>query len=139
MAEALALIGLVSNILGFIEFGVTLVSVTQSLGDARKVPDISELDSILDDIQLRHDGLRQHLESSNLKLSKADSNLLTMVQQCDKITERLRDLSKKLEGRSRFGGTIRFVIKKKEIDELRERLMRLDGMVKWYIRTAFQR
>lgn len=139
MAEALALIGLVSNILGFIEFGVTLVSVTQSLGDARKVPDISELDSILDDIQLRHDGLRQHLESSNLKLSKADSNLLTMVQQCDKIAERLRDLSKKLEGRSRFGGTIRFVIKKKEIDELRERLMRLDGMVKWYIRTAFQR
>jgi len=39
MAEALALIGLVSNIFGFIELGIKLVSATQSLADAGKIPE----------------------------------------------------------------------------------------------------
>lgn len=110
MAEDLAINGPVSNILGFIEFGVTLVSVTQSLRDARKVPDISELGIILDDIELRHAGLLQHKQS----LSNADTVLLKMVQNCDKIADQLRDLSKKLskrpEARSRTAEKFRVAI-----------------------------
>ncbi|KAH8763212.1 hypothetical protein F5883DRAFT_646374 [Diaporthe sp. PMI_573] len=43
MAEALALIGLVSNIFGFIELGIKLVSATQSLADAGKMPEIEDV------------------------------------------------------------------------------------------------
>lgn len=70
-----------------------------------------------------------------------------MIQNCDKIADQLRDLSKKLskrpEARSRtadnFRLAINFMVKKKEIDDLRERLMALDSMIKSYIRKALQR
>lgn len=147
MAEALALIGLVSNVVGFIQIGVELVSVAQSFGDARKIPDISELDSIVDDIQLRHAGLRQQMKSSDLELSKADLNILSMVGQCDKIADQLRslskDLSKKPGVRSRAADTVRKAAKymwnRKTVSELGERLIRMDNMIREYTRTALQR
>lgn len=147
MAEALALIGLVSNIFGFIELGIQLVAATQSLMDARKIPDIDELDSILVDIQLGHDRVRKHIASSKAEPSKSDLNILKMVKHCDGIAKQLKDLSKKLSTRpeawSRTADNlrvaVRFITNRGEIQDLAERLMRMDNMIRGYMQTALQR
>lgn len=147
MAEALALIGLVSNIFGFIELGNQLVAATQSLNHARKIPNIDELDRILVEIQLDHDRVRERIASSKAEPSKTDWNILKMVKHCDEIARQLKDLAKKLstrpEARSRtvdnFRVAARFLTSRGEIQDLAERLMRMDNMIRGYMQTALQR
>lgn len=143
MAEALALIGLVSNIFGFIEFGIAFVSATQYLNDARKIPDIGELDTIL----ARHKYFSKQMESSGVKLLDDESKILDMVTECDEVAVKLRQLTKPLstrpEARSRAADNFRIVLKfmfnKKEIQELRDRLLRMDNEIRGYIQSAMQR
>ncbi|KAK7698052.1 hypothetical protein SLS64_012930 [Diaporthe eres] len=138
MAEALALIGLASNIFGFIQLGIQLVAATQSLIDAREIPTVAELDNILDYIQIGHDRVRKHISSSKAELSKTDLNILKMVKQCDEITNQLRDLCKKLSTRpdpwSRTLDSLWVVVKARinrtEIQDLGERLMRMSTMIR---------
>lgn len=143
MAEALALIGLVSNIFGFIEFGIALVSATQYLNDARKIPDIGELDIIL----ARHKYFRKQMESSGVKLLNVEWNILEMVTECDEVAKKLRQLTKLLstkpDARSRTADNLRIALKfmfsKKEIQELRDRLLRMDNEIRGYMQSAMQR
>lgn len=147
MAEALALIGLVSNIFGFIELGVQLVAAAQSLNAARKIPNIDELDSIIVKIQLDHDCVRKRIASSKAKPSKTDLNILKMVKDCDEIAKQLKDLSKKLSTREEawsrtadnFWVALRSITNRGEIQDLAERLMRMDNMIRGYMQTALQR
>lgn len=147
MAEALALIGLASNIFGFIQLGIQLVAATQSLIDAREIPTVAELDNILDYIQIGHDRVRKHISSSKAELSKTDLNILKMVKQCDEITNQLRDLCKKLSTRpdpwSRTLDSLWVVVKARinrtEIQDLGERLMRMSTMIREYMDKALQR
>lgn len=147
MAEALALIGLVSNILGFIQLGVQLVAVTQSLKAAGKIPNIDELDRKLDKIQIDHDRVRKRIASSKAGPSETDWNILKMARSCDEIVKQLKDLSKKLSTRPEaWSRTVdnarvaaRFITSRGEIKDLTERLMGMDNMIRGYMQTALQR
>lgn len=147
MAEALALIGLVSNIFGFIEVGVSLVSAVHSLRDASKLPDIRELDSMLDIVQGRSDDARRRLGLSGAKMPKNESQILKMADECVQVAAELRKHSKTLSKTDKTRHptlanvriAVQFQFSKKEINELRGRLIKMDRIVRDNMVEALQR
>lgn len=65
MAEALAIIGLASSIITFIEFGVEIITTTRSIWSSPdgKVPEIRELETSLNTMRLRNNAALERMTS----------------------------------------------------------------------------
>jgi hypothetical protein len=95
MAEGLAIIGLASNIVSFIDFGTKVVSANKAIRDSAHgtLPEVRQLDLIVEDI--RYSNIQCHQQLSNtLKLSKEEKNMLAMTGECDRL---VTDMQRKLD------------------------------------------
>ena len=146
MAEALAIIGLVSNIISFIDYGIKLVSGSRLARDSLHgtTTEIHELELIVEDVQrLNAEVLRQ---KSSRELSKDELHILDMVTECDRLANELRGVVNKLKMRDGVlsktleSGRVamRGLWKKREIEDLRRRLTDLDYRIRNSVRDALQ-
>ena len=138
MAEALAIVGLVSNIISFIGFGLKVASGARNVRDSLHgtTADLHELQLIVADVRKFNNQVRQQ-RSSGHRLSKHEINILAMVKECDNVAHELQQAIEKLKVRSwrsktLESGRIAFqtIRKQKYIDALRTRLDSLDQRVR---------
>ncbi|KAH6955665.1 hypothetical protein BKA56DRAFT_503443 [Ilyonectria sp. MPI-CAGE-AT-0026] len=147
MAEALALIGLTSSIITFIDFGSSLLSNAKSARDAwhGAVPEIHELDLMLRDISERQSRLADSV-SPGKKLLDCNRVTKEMAKECAAVAEKLRALIIMLTMRnnrmSRILESGRVALlsisKGQEIKELRTRLAHLDSAVRRNLEETLQ-
>jgi hypothetical protein len=147
MAEALALLGLASNIISFIDFGLKIASGARSVRESvyGTTAEVRELDVILEDVRSYNDRVLQ-LKASGQKLSDHEMRILAMVRECEKVAEELNkalfDL-KVRHGRSKMLESgrvaVRVVWGQKNIDALRLRLEQLDQRIRLNVEHILQR
>jgi hypothetical protein len=147
MAEALAMIGLVSNIISFIDFGLKVASGTRNVRSSLHgaTADIRELDLIAADVQRYNDQVKQQ-KASGQQISEHEQHILDMVGECNTLVLELRKAIKTLkvrDGRSKTleSGRVAFqtLWKQKDIDGLRTRLDSLDQRIRSHIEHILQR
>ncbi|OAL47401.1 hypothetical protein IQ07DRAFT_633775 [Pyrenochaeta sp. DS3sAY3a] len=138
MAESLAILGLASNIISIVDFGLKLVSGARSVRDSLQgtTADVKVLELIVQDVRAFHD---QNLPAGK-KLSKHELRILAMATECENIAQ---DLSKAIvalrvrTGRSKTleSGRIAFqaLWKQKDIEKLQSQLERLDIRIREHI------
>lgn len=143
MADALAILGLVSNIVTFVEFGSKVVIGAKQIRDSGKgtPQELSELEKIVEDVRRSNSEATNHL--SNGCTSPDARRITAMVDDCEKICNQLRVLIKKLATRDKSileSGRVAFqaLWRKKDIQDLRDRLNALDERIRHNIQFAFQ-
>lgn len=144
MAESLAILGLASNIISIVDFGLKLVSGARSVRDSLQgtTADVKVLELIVQDVRAFHD---QNLPAGK-KLSKHELRILAMATECENIAQ---DLSKAIvalrvrTGRSKTleSGRIAFqaLWKQKDIEKLQSQLERLDIRIREHIYQVLKR
>ena len=149
MADPLTLIGLASNIIAFIDFGVKLVSAVKSIQDSAEgtLPEISDLGLIVNDIRVANANLKLEI-SSQSHVSPQDESILAMANECVQIADQLDSLIGELKLRDTSNNLSRGVEasriyvrawrKKKPIDNLRHRLENLDGRISKSVKLSLQ-
>ncbi|KAK7222219.1 hypothetical protein V2G26_010222 [Clonostachys chloroleuca] len=147
MAEALAIIGLTSSILTFIEFGLTITSAARTIYRTvdGNVPEIQELERGLNEIDSRNKEVLKRNTTS--PLSKAERQIVSTVKECDNISGDLRKLVARLAKRpaakskawesSRIA--IQAVMSRNELETLRQRLLRQDKKIREGLRSLLER
>jgi len=147
MAEALAIIGLVSNIISFIDFGIKFASGARNVRDSvhGTTAEVRELELIVEDVKRYHERVKKQ-QASGQKLSVHEDHILGMVQQCRDIAEELRKAIARLhvrEGRSKTIESSRVLFqsfwKQRDIVSLRTRLEALDKRVRLNVEYIIQR
>lgn len=147
MAEVLAIIGLVSNILSFIDFGLKFVSGSRNVRDSLygTTTEIRELELIVEHIESHH-GQVQRQQSSGQQLSADERGILSMVQHCRQIGEELHKAIGRLhvrEGRSKALETSRVLFQglwnQRDLVSLQTRLEALDKRIRLHIKFVIQR
>lgn len=148
MAEALALIGLTSSIITFIQFGSKLLLIAKSANDARDgaLAEVRELDLMVRDITERRFKLTNTL-SSGESLLQCDRITEEMANECTEVAGQLRALVMMLTirkhalSRTLESGRVAFksMSKAQEMKELRSRLIALDSAVRRNLEEALQR
>jgi hypothetical protein len=148
MAEALAIIGLVSNVLAFVEFGSKLVSGTRSVRNSFQgtAAETEELLRILDDIQSSNAEVNIQ-KRSGLRLSNDEENILARVAECEILAKKMRIILEKLKvrdgARSRTIESLRVahqgLMKRGEIEDLRTRLENLERRIQLHTSKALQK
>ncbi len=147
MAETLAIIGLASNIISFIEFGLNLVSGIGMVRDSQHgtTSEICQLELIVEDVQrLNAEVFRQ--KSSGHILSKDELLILAMSNECERVATEIRKVTKNLkirqEARSKTLESGRVVIqglwKRGEIERLRGQLESLDQRIRNNVKNSLQ-
>lgn len=147
MAETLAIVGLVSNIISFIDFGLKFVSGIGMVRDSQHgtTSEICELELIVEDVQrLNTEVIRQ--KSSVHSLNKDEMLILEMANECDRVATEIRKVTKNLkirqEARLRTWESGRVVIqglwKRGEIERLRGQLESLDQRIRDNVKNALQ-
>jgi len=138
MAEALAIVGLVSNIISFIDFGLKVASGARNVRDSLHgtTADLHELQLIMADVPKYNNQVRKQ-SSLGHRLSKHEIDILAMVKECDEVAHKLQQAIEKLKVRSwrsktLESGRIAFqtIRKQKYIDALCARLDRLDQRIR---------
>ncbi|KAI4916207.1 hypothetical protein J4E85_010295 [Alternaria conjuncta] len=138
MAEAFAIIGLVSNILSFIDFGIKLASETRNVRDSLHgtTAEVRELEIIVEDVERYHEKV-QKLQSLGQELSAHEKSIMGMVKYCRNIAEDLHKIIERLhvrQGRSKTLESSRVLFqgfrKQRDIDALRARLDALDKRIR---------
>lgn len=145
MTETLAIIGLASNIISFIDFGFKLFEGIGIVRDSLHgtTPDIRELDLIVEDIQ-RRNAVVIGQKSAGQTLSKDELHILAMANECENVATEIRKVIKDLrvrdEARSKTLESGRVVIqslwKRGDIERLRVRLEGLDQRIRLNIKHA---
>ncbi|VUC24312.1 unnamed protein product [Clonostachys rosea] len=147
MAEALAIIGLTSSILTFIEFGLTITSAARTIYRTvdGKVPEIQELERDLDEIDRRNQQVLKR--STTGALSKAERQIFSTINECEKISSDLRKLVEKLAKRpaaksnvlesSRIA--IQAVMSRNELETLTRRLKQQDMKIRKSLRSLLEK
>ncbi|EJT69004.1 hypothetical protein GGTG_13401 [Gaeumannomyces tritici R3-111a-1] len=141
--EPVTIVGLVSGIITFIDFGIKVAQAATLARQAAHVviPELSELEHILDDIQ-RHN----NQVSNDPSVSEQWKNLRPLVSESEKLHEELRAILLKLkmpEG-TRFKSLeaarimLTAQLKKGDIDKLRGRLESLDSRIRRNVSTMLQ-
>ena len=147
MAEALAIIGLVSNIISLIDIGLKIASGTRDVRHSLHgtTADIHELDLVAADVQRYNDQVKQQ-KASGQNLSDHEQQILAMVGECDTLVIELRKAIKTLkirDGRSKTleSGRVAFqtLWKQKEIDGLRGWLDSLDQRIRCNVEHIIRR
>ncbi|KAF2009152.1 hypothetical protein BU24DRAFT_428674 [Aaosphaeria arxii CBS 175.79] len=147
MAEALAILGLTSNLISFIDFSFKVVSgsrkIRQSLEDT--TAEIQELKNIIEDVKLHCEQAKQ-LEHSGRKLCPQERNIIEMAGKCSALVTDLQRAIESLRVRPDRWRTIEaFRIasqnlwRQNDIDSLRNRLIQLDERIKSNIGHIMQR
>ncbi|KAI1572486.1 hypothetical protein PtrEW13061_011274 [Pyrenophora tritici-repentis] len=138
MAEALAIIGLVTNIIAFIDFGLKVASGVRNVRESMHgtTADIHELELILADVRRYNDQIRDQKRLGR-SLSKHEAAILAMVRECNNVAYELQKAIEKLKvrtwrSRTLENGRIAFQTLRKQryIDSLRERLDSLDKRIR---------
>lgn len=134
MAEAITIIGLVSSILSFVDFGLKIVVEAKNVRDSLHgtTAEIHQLDLIVQDIRKWNNNAKKWL-SSGQKLSSDESQILEMVAECERLVAKLKttiaSLQIRPEARSRTWEGMRVVTKSlwkhDEISELQSQLENL--------------
>lgn len=147
MAEALAIIGLVSNILSFIDFGIKFASGTRDVRDSLHgtTAEVRELEIIVEDVERYHAQVDK-LRSNGQELSAHEKSIMGMVKYCRNIAEDLHKIIERLhvrEGRSKTLESSRVLFqglwKQRDIDTLRERLEALDKRIRVNVEHIIRR
>ena len=147
MTEALAIIGLVSNILSFIDFGIKFASGTRNVRDSAHgtTTEVRELELIVEDVEKYHEQVQKQ-QASGQKLSVHEKRILDMVRQCRTIAGELHKAIDRLhvrEGRSKTLESSRVLFqsfwKQRDIISLRTRLQALDVHIRQNIEYIIRR
>ena len=147
MAEALAIIGLVSNILSFIDFGIKLASETRNVRDSLHdtTAEVRELEIVVEDVERYHEKV-QKLQSHGQELSVHEKSILGMVKYCRNIAEDLHKIIERLhvrQGRSKTLESSRVLFqglwKQRDIEALRARLDALDKRIRVNVEHIIRR
>ncbi|KAF2849617.1 hypothetical protein T440DRAFT_499542 [Plenodomus tracheiphilus IPT5] len=146
MAEALAMLGLASNIISFIDFGLKVSSGAKTIRDSLHgtTNETRELELILEDVKSYGKKISDQ-KDSGVKLSSSELLILAMVKECKRLAADLEHAIKALrirEGRSNIleVGRVAFqtVWKQKDIDALRTRLENLDRRLRSSVENILQ-
>ncbi|KAI1750161.1 hypothetical protein F4782DRAFT_255602 [Xylaria castorea] len=148
MADPATIIGLVSGIISFVDFGLKVASGTKKVRDSLHgtTAEIRELDVIIDDVR-RSNALIKKQQLSREELSHDERSLLMMVVECEKLVGELRTaistLKRRDGARSRTLESARVVVqglwKQDEIQALRSRLDNLDERIRRNIENILQK
>jgi len=147
MAETLAIVGLVSNILSFIDFGIKFASGARNVRDSvhGTTAEVRELELIVKDVKIYHERVKKQ-QTSGQKLSVHEEHILGMVQQCRDIAEELRKIIARLhvrQGRSKTLESSRVLFqglwKQRDIEALRARLDALDKRIRVNVEHIIRR
>lgn len=144
MADPVTIIGLVSSIITFVEFGFKVAGGAKQIlesGDGT-TQELAELDSIIENIRRSNSEVQAQISVCN-KSSSDEKNVLKMVNQCEALTSELRKLITKLTARNssiievgRVAWTATW--KKNDIGRLKSRLIALQEQIKATVQDAFQ-
>jgi len=144
MADPATIIGLASSIITFIDFGIKAVRLARSVHGA--TAEVRELDLIAEDVQaLSSDVLRKRSNVRNL--SDEEQRIVSIATECQLLAIELRKLlatlkmrdgawSKKVESGRVLFQTLK---KKGEIEDLWQRLNKLDVRLRDSVRGLLQR
>jgi hypothetical protein len=147
MAE-LAVVGLVSNIISFIEFGSKLVSVTQDVRQSRHgmAMEVAELNHILSDIQSSSARARDIEVRVHKPLCTPEKSILQLVNLCEHLASKIQPILEKLRKRTNASWktyedvrvAFRTLMERKELQELCRRLRNMDEKVRFYCARMLQ-
>ena len=144
MAHPVTIIGLVAGIANFIDFGIKAMSLARSAQGS--VAEMQEFDLVVADVKARYDEVLR--ESPNArKLSETESHIISIATECQRLTTELRTLLETLKIRdgawSRTVESSRVLLftrkKKGEIENLWQRLERLDARLRDSVNQSLQR
>ncbi|XXG99970.1 hypothetical protein Hte_006311 [Hypoxylon texense] len=147
MADPFAIIGLTASIITFVDFSINLVSAGKSLyaSPLDTTEELHRLGLIVQDVQRKNSQLWQIQETRTRNLCEDEMMAMKLAKESDKIAEDLMKVLKKLEirdGHNRSVESMRVTIwqrlKKKEVVELQDRLLKLDSRVMNNMKLAFQ-
>jgi hypothetical protein len=147
MAE-LAVVGLVSNIISFIEFGSKLAAVTQDVRQSRHgmAVEVAELTHILSDIRSSSARVRDIQHRVHKPLCTPENNILELVSHCEQLASKIQPILDKLRKRPNASWktyedvrvAFRTLIERKELQELCKRLRDMDEKVRYYCARMLQ-
>ncbi|CAG5152839.1 uncharacterized protein ALTATR162_LOCUS2933 [Alternaria atra] len=133
MAEALAILGLVSNIISFIDFGFKVASEAQNVRSSLHgtTTEVRELELIVDEVS-RYNKIITQQKDGGQKLTDDEKLILQMAAQCENMANGLRQAIKKLrirQGRSKTleSGRVAWGWWKQK-DHIADLLRRLDSL-----------
>ncbi|KAI2631192.1 hypothetical protein GGS21DRAFT_168574 [Xylaria nigripes] len=148
MPDPATIIGLVSGIISFIDFGLKVVSEAKHVRDSAHgtTAEIHELDLIIDDVRCSNDQVKRQ-QSSRAELSRDEARILAMVTECEKLVGELRQAINKVKKRdgARFktleSARVAFhsLLKQDEIQILRSRLDNLDRQISKNVESLLQK
>jgi hypothetical protein len=148
MAESLAIIGLASNIVSFIDFGLKLASGTRMILESihGTTPEIRELELVVRNVErLNVEIIQQKVPGQTF--SSDEQLILDMAGECDRLAGDIRKVMEKLivrngaRSKTLESGRVAFQVMRKhgEIDRLRNRLESLDEKLRMNITHVLQR
>jgi hypothetical protein len=145
----MAIIGLASNIISFIEFGLKIAAGARYARDSPHgtTEEVCELDLIVSDIRESNEAVVHWANApSSQRLSAHEKRILAMAHECENVAKELKETIRSLqmrEGRPRAleGGRVAFLglWKQRDIESMRRRLEALDARIRVHIANALQR
>ena len=148
MADPVSVVGLISSVITFIDFGLKVISEGKKLRDSASKgtsDEISELDHYIKNIQKWHEKVKQQ-QLPGLQLSESEKRILGMVQDCEKLVHELQEVIEPLKiqdgARSRTLETARIIFqrgwKHGDIQNMRTRLHTLDEQIRSHVEHIMQ-
>ncbi|KAF1359186.1 hypothetical protein EJ07DRAFT_178797 [Lizonia empirigonia] len=138
MAE-LAVVGLVGNVISFIDFGSKLVSATRDVHNSLHgtTAEVDELTYIVSNIQSSNERVKT-MQTSGQHLSQDETNVLKLAEECEKLAKKMQKVLDKLRKRTTTSWktyedlrvAFQTLIKRKDLDDLRVRLEALDERIR---------
>ncbi|KAI0555886.1 hypothetical protein F4679DRAFT_578007 [Xylaria curta] len=148
MADPATIIGLVSGIISFVDFGLKIASGIKNVRESLHgtTAEIRELDMIVDDVR-RSNTLVKKQQLSHKELSHEERSFLMMVEECEKLVGEIRKAINTLKirdgARSKTLENARVVVqsllKQDEIQALQSRLNNLDERIRRNIEKILQK
>ncbi|KAH6637095.1 hypothetical protein F5144DRAFT_592057 [Chaetomium tenue] len=148
MAEALALVGLASSIVAFVDFSLKIIAAAKSVRDSGHgtLPRAHEIGVVLEDVRLSNLRVIQAAVQGG-SLSEAERHIMAMATECARLEQELRGVVEKLKingaSRSRTIQSARLALrmyrKEKEIEELHRRILNLDGRIRSNVQMILDR
>jgi len=144
MAHPVTIIGLVAGIATFIDFGIKAMWLARSAQGS--VGEMHELDLVATDVQARSNEVLRR-GSNTRELSETESRIIGIATECQRLAVKLRTLLETLKVRdgawSRTVESSRVLLstrkKKGEIENLWQRLERLDARLRDSVHQSIQR
>jgi hypothetical protein len=148
MAEAITVLGLASNIITFIDFGAKVVAATKAVRKSvhGTTPQIDELRNIVHHVRARNASILKS-EMADATPSRNESRILEMAAECENLASQMQGLieglgtesGKPLSKWESFGAGWYQYRKRDEIEEMKQRLVSLEGRLRADLNEICQR